>query len=413
MPPQRSLLRTRDFGLIWSGQVVSQIGDGLNRVALLWFVYELTGSALKTATIGLLQTAPPLLLGPLIGVYLDRLPKKPVMIGVDLLRAALIVLIPALYALDALTLERLYLLVFLMAVVSTVFGPALAAAVPLLVRPARLTEANALIQSTANIGILLGPLVSGLGIAWIGVQHVLYVDAATFLISAFCLAPLHLREIPRSAPTGRASVARDLLAGFRFVFVQQPRVLLLMVTATFYSPATSAFVFLLPVVGKEILQLGPVTLGWLWSTLGVGMLLASLWLARRGRGQRENVEERLRMLARALVIGGMAVGALSAVERPLIAAGLVAVIGASTALFTPVAWAMVQEVTPAPLLGRVLTTFSTAAMASAMAGMAAFGWAAETFGPARTLGAVATVLLLAALVTAGFSRRVPWQPALA
>ena len=80
------LLRTKDFGFLWAGQAVSQIGDGLNKVALLWFVYELTGSAFKMTVIGLLQTIPPLAFGPLIGIYLDRLPKKMVMIVVDLLR---------------------------------------------------------------------------------------------------------------------------------------------------------------------------------------------------------------------------------------------------------------------------------------------------------------------------------------
>lgn len=410
MAPDRSLLRARDFGLVWSGQVISQIGDGLNRVALLWFVYELTGSALKTATIGLLQTVPPLVLGPLIGVYLDRLPKKAVLIGVDLLRAAMIVLIPALYAFDALTLERLYLLVFLIAVVSTVFGPALSAAVPRLVPPARLTEANALIQSTANLGVLLGPLVSGLGIAWLGVQYVLYVDAATFLISAICLAPIRLRGDAAAAGPRCATVAQDLLTGFRFIFLQQRTVLLLMVTAALYSLATSAFVFLLPVFARDLLRLGPVMLGWLWSMLGAGMLAASLWLARRGRPGRVELDERLWMMAKALLVGGMAVGALSAVEQPLVAAALVAVVGASTALFTPVAWAMLQEITPVGLLGRVFTTFSTGAMAAAMVGMAGFGWAADAFGPAHTLGAVAMVLLLTAVVTAGFSRRMPWHP---
>ena len=70
------LIKTRDFGLLWWGQATSQIGEGLNKVALLWFVYELTGSAMKMTMVGLLQTIPPLLFGPLIGVYLDRLPKK-------------------------------------------------------------------------------------------------------------------------------------------------------------------------------------------------------------------------------------------------------------------------------------------------------------------------------------------------
>src|SRR5687767_13685072 len=74
------LIRTRDFGLLWWGQMTSQIGEGLNKVALLWFVYSLTGSALKMTIVGLIQTIPPLLLGPMIGVYLDRLPKKTVMV---------------------------------------------------------------------------------------------------------------------------------------------------------------------------------------------------------------------------------------------------------------------------------------------------------------------------------------------
>ncbi|NJL18118.1 MAG: MFS transporter [Nitrospira sp.] len=72
----RPLLLTRDFGLVWSGQLISQIGDGVSKLALLWFVYAVTGSPLKTSVIGLLQTIPPIVLGPIIGVYVDRLPKR-------------------------------------------------------------------------------------------------------------------------------------------------------------------------------------------------------------------------------------------------------------------------------------------------------------------------------------------------
>src|SRR6185295_14238171 len=193
---------------------------GLNKVALLWFVYELTGSALKTTMVGLLQTLPPLVLGPLIGVYLDRWPKKQVMIWVDLVRTVMVGLIPLLYALDALSLERLYLLVFVTAIFSAVFGPALASAVPLIVPRARLTGANALLQTTTTIGVLVGPAVSGLGIALIGAQNVLYVNAGTFLISVLCLLPIRVREIKLApgGPTRHAPLLTELLAGFRFVF---------------------------------------------------------------------------------------------------------------------------------------------------------------------------------------------------
>src|SRR3982750_2826848 len=86
---ERHLLLTRDFGLVWWGQLISQVGDGVTKLALLWFVYSITGSPIKTTVIGMLQTIPPIVFGPLIGVYLDRLPRKPVLIITDLLRALL------------------------------------------------------------------------------------------------------------------------------------------------------------------------------------------------------------------------------------------------------------------------------------------------------------------------------------
>jgi DHA3 family macrolide efflux protein-like MFS transporter len=404
------LLKTRSVGLLFSGQAVSQIGDSMNKVALLWFVYELTGSAFKMTVIGLLQTIPPLVFGPLIGVYLDRMKKKPVMIWVDLIRTGLVMLIPLLYAMEALTLERLYVLVFATSIVSTVFGPALASAVPLLVPRAHLTAANALVQSTTNIGLLIGPAVSGVGIAMIGAHNVLYLDAATFLVSALCLMPIRLHETLQACAglSDRATILQDLLVGFRFVFVQHRTVLLLMLTAALYSLGASAFVFLLPVFATQLLDASPVVLGWLWSSLGIGMLAASAWLAWINQGDLQN---RLRLISAALAVGAVAVCTLGMLQAPVMAAALIIVFGGSTAVFTPVVWAMLQELTPKPLLGRVFTTFSAGAMASAMAGMAGFGWVADTVGPAASLVGIGVLLLCTATVAAAFSRRHPDTPA--
>ena len=400
------LLKTRSFGLLFSGQAVSQIGDSMNKVALLWFVYDLTGSAFKMTVIGLLQTIPPLVFGPLIGVYLDRMKKKPVMIWVDLIRMVLVMLVPLLYAMEILTLERLYMLVFVTSVVSTVFGPALASAVPLLVPRAQLTSANALIQGTNNIGLLIGPAVGGMSIALIGAPNVLWLNAATFMVSALCLMPIRLHETmqARVRLADRATILQDLLAGFRFVFVQHRTVLLLMLTAALYSLGASAFVFLLPVFATQLLDASAVELGWLWSSLGIGMVAASVWLARINHG---DLQHRLRLIAAALAVGAVAVCTLGMLQAPVMAAALIIVFGGSTAVFTPVVWAMLQELTPEPLLGRVFTTFSTGAMASAMAGMAGFGWAADAIGPAASLVGIGVLLLCTATVAAAFSRRHP------
>src|SRR5688572_5414304 len=400
--PGWQLLKERDFSLLFWGQMTSQIGDSLNRVALLWFVYQLTGSAMKMVMIGLLQTIPPLVLSPLIGVYLDRANKKTVMVWVDILRSALVLLIPLLYAFDQLTLERLYAAVFLLAVVSTIFGPALSASVPRLVRRDQLTAANALLQTTTNTGLLIGPLISGVGIALIGSQNVLYVDAVTFFVSALCLIGIRMRPLDKTQlEKGRGTWTQELLAGIRFVYLEQT-VLVLMVTAALYSLAASAFAFMLPVFAEQNLSAGALEVGALWSALGAGMLATSTWLASLSQG---DLHGRFTLIFRSMAVGGVAMCGLSMLTAPLIAGALILIIGGSTALFMPIVWGVLQEVTPAPLLGRVFTTFSTGSMASAMAGMAGFGWAADTMGPHVSLLGIGFVLLCTACIAALSCRR--------
>jgi MFS family permease len=238
----------------------------------------------------------------------------------------------------------------------------------------------------------------------VGAHNVLYLDAATFLVSAICLMPIRLHETlqPRERLVGGITILQDLLVGFRFVFVQHRPVLLLMFTATLYSLGASAFVFLLPVFATQLLDASSVELGWLWSSLGIGMLAASAWLTRIKQGDFQN---RLRLISAALAVGAVAVCVLGVLEAPVMAALLIVVFGGSTAVFTPIVWAMLQELTPEHLLGRVFTTFSTGAMASAMAGMATFGWIADTAGPAASLVGIGLLLLSTATVAAAISRR--------
>jgi len=397
--PGWQLLSTWNFGLLWSSQVISQIGDGLTKVALLWFVYQLTGSALKMTVVGVLQTLPPFLLGPLIGVYLDRSPKKPLMIRVDLIRTFLIPLIPLLYALGALTLTRLYLIVFLIAIVSTAFGPALVSVVPTLVQPSQLTAANALIQTTAHIGVLVGPAASGLMITLIGTQNVLYLDAVTFLFSALCLLLIHVQ--PGTAASGPSTpinpIGQDLLAGIRFI--QHRPILPLFLTTVLYILGTSSFVLLLPVFATVQWGASPVWLGWLWSAWGAGMLMASAGLVC---GKPKETYERLRILMGALTIGGLAISGLSLLHSPLAALVLVPLVGVSSALFTPLLWSLLQELTPHHLLGRVFTMMDAAAMAASTVGMAIFGWATDTLGTSISLVTIGLMLLGTATVMRGY-----------
>ena len=142
----RQLLRDRSVRWLYAGQIISQVGDGVSKVALLWFVYAMTDSALKMSLIGVLQTIPPLLFGPFAGVLLDRIDKRRAMIVIDVVRTGVLSSIPILYAMGWLSLPVLYVLVFVIAMFSMAFGPALNATLPLIVQKDQLTRINALMQ---------------------------------------------------------------------------------------------------------------------------------------------------------------------------------------------------------------------------------------------------------------------------
>lgn len=400
----RPLLLTRDFGLVWSGQLISQIGDGVSKLALLWFVYAVTGSPLKTSVIGLLQTIPPIVLGPVIGVYVDRLPKKLLLIVSDLLRALLIGLIPCLIPVESFTVSVLYLLVLLHAIATAVFGPALTAAVPAIVPKTQFTAANALLQGTTSLGIIFGPALSGLGIAAYGSQEVLCLNAATYVVSAGCLMLVRFAgpvstELSAGPPS---TLLQDLAEGLRYSIVARPVFLLLTGIAALYTLGTSALTALFPVFARKLFDLGPVEVGYLWSALGAGLLMTSiglLWVTDW------TLEGRTRVIVGTSALSGVATGALIWTPDPYQAGVLMGLIGVGMGAFTPIAWGIIQELAPRHMIGRILGLYGTGAMIAAIVGISAFGWVTEREGPETGLLGIGLVLLLTGMAAGRISRR--------
>lgn len=399
------LIFTRNFGLVWLSQLVSQVGDGISNLALLWFVYSITGSPVKTTVIGLLHTIPPIVFGPFIGVYVDRLPKKLFLVGSNTLRAVLIGMIPCAIQTDAFTVNLLYVLVLLDAVAMAMLGPALTSSIPLIVPRAQFTAANALIQSTTSLGIVLGPAVSGLGIAMFGSQEVLCLNAITYAVSATCLGLVRLETARLSSGKTRAdgSALHDLMEGLAFVMIKQRFILLLIATAACYGFGASALTTLFPVFARKLLGLGPVEVGYLWSALGVGLLVMSLTLLRFSSW---NVSDRTGIIVKASLASALAIGAIVwTKDLPLVGLLMIA-IGGGLGAFTPIAWGVVQELTPAAMVGRVLGLYNAGAMIAAISGISAFGWITERFGESTGVAGIAATFLLTAFLGGWLSRSV-------
>lgn len=397
----RPLLLTRDFGLVWSGQLISQIGDGISKLALLWFVYAVTGSPLKTSVIGLLQTIPPIVLGPIIGVYVDRLPKKVLLVTSDLLRALLIGLIPCLIPVESFTVSLLYVLVLMHAIATAVFGPALTAAVPAFVPKTQFTAANALLQGTTSLGIIFGPALSGLGIAAYGSQEVLCLNAATYVISAVFLMLVRFTN-PASTALARtpSTIGQDFIEGLRYG-MKQRGILILTGTAALYTFGTSALSALFPVFARKLLGLGPIEVGYLWSALGVGLLLTSIGLLWATDWM---IKDRMRLIMAASALTAVALCALTWTADPYVAGIFMGLVGCGMGAFTPIAWGILQELAPNRVIGRVLSLYGTGAMTAAIGGISAFGWITELHGPKTGLLGIGLVLMVTALVASWMSR---------
>ena len=254
-----------------------------------------------------------------------------------------------------------------------------------------------------SIGIIVGPALSGVGIATMSSQEVLCVNAVSYVISALCF--LFIR-FPRTeaVPAGGGSLAgtmRDVVEGFQYVLHRQRVILMLIGAASMYTFATSAFSTLFPVFGKKLLDLGPIEVGYLWSAFGVGLLLVSLGLVSLSSW---SLPKRIQLMAVSSFISGLTLLGLLFTSNRLVAAALMVIIGMGAGTLTPVAWGVLQEISPTTLLGRVLAIYNLGAMTSAIAGMTIFGWVTQEFGERPSVFGIGVGLFLSAMVSMRVAR---------
>lgn len=181
-----TVLRQRNFTLLWCGQLVSIAGDWAVLIALPFYVYSLTGSTLATGGMFIIETLPRVLIGSVAGVFVDRWDYRRTMIVSDLVRAAL--LLPLLAVRSFSDLWIVYLVALVQATVSQFFVPAENALLPRLVSTDHLVTANSLNSLGQQVARLLAPPLGGVFMASLGLHSVVWFDSATFLLSAILIA---------------------------------------------------------------------------------------------------------------------------------------------------------------------------------------------------------------------------------
>jgi Na+/melibiose symporter-like transporter len=273
-------LRHRDFRLLWIGQAVSLLGDGIYLVAIAWLVYDISNEPGALAIVGFAWTLPQVAGLLLAGVLTDRFERRRLMVIADLVRLASISVIAALALADAAELWHLVVLVVFYGFGEALFQPAFTAIVPDVVPREELLQANALKELMEPIGLrFAGPALGGLLIAVFDVGVAFVLDAATFAVSAVAVSLMSRQPPPREAA---GSMRSDLLEGFAYVRANAWLWATLVGAALFLFLTFGPFEVLLPYIIRNDLGGDADTFGLVLAAGGLGSILAALTLSRTG-----------------------------------------------------------------------------------------------------------------------------------
>jgi MFS family permease len=274
-------LREREFRKLWVAMCVSLLGDGAFLVAVAWQVYELSNTPTAMSVVGIAMTVPTILFLLLGGVASDRLDRRRIMIGADLLRAVAGMALAGLALTGVLEVWHVAVLAAVYGTGAAFFAPAFDAVVPDIVPAERLAQANALDQLVRPLVFrMAGPALGGLLVAAGGAGVVFALDSASFLFSAAVLALVRVRAEPAEAPAPARSVVGDLTEGWRFV---RGRAWL---WATFASAAVAYLCFmgpvevLLPYLVKNELDGSARDLGMVFAAGGIGSVACALTMGQ-------------------------------------------------------------------------------------------------------------------------------------
>jgi MFS family permease len=386
-----------DFGRFWLGQSVSNLGSSFTMFALPLLVFKLTGSPINLGLTTAAEFVPYLLFGLVIGAWVDRVDRKRLMVATDLARAAVIATIPLLAAADALSVGWVYAVAFCSATLTIAFDAAEFAAIPSLVPSGDdLVSANGRVQASYSAAQIAGPLLAGLLITMAPVQQVLWVDAASFLVSAGMLL-LISTTFNSALPEGeeRRAIRQEVVDGLRYVLghpvlraISAMMALINLVGATVYTQ--------LVVFAKHQLDASDSRVALLYAAGSAGVVLLSL----AAGPVRRRLSFSVAALG-ALLVDGLLTVVLAATRWYWAALVLWAAISGLGIFFNINTGSLRQQIVPNHLLGRVISIAGVLAWSAIPVGALVGGWAVERTGSvALVYGVIGALVALLALAFA-------------
>lgn len=387
--PDLGPLQERNFRLLWLGRSTSMLGDSLGFVATAFAVLAISGSGTDLGLVVATYSASSVTFLLIGGVVADRLPRRAVMIGADVVRGLAQLLLAVTVLGGTATLPLFVVVAFVSGSATGFFQPASTALVPQAVTAERLQQGNAMLNLSGSTAQLAGPVLSGILVATIGAGWVFAIDAVSFGISAAALSALRLRPMPRGE---HGSFLADFVAGWREV-VKRPWLPPALVTFTFINLAFAGFLVLGPITMAESYD-GARDWGFVVAMFGLGGLIGG-GTALRWRPARPLIAVFL-----LLALNPLRLFVLSAAPPLLVVLVFVLVASAAMALGDTLWHTTLQRQVPSRSLSRVSSFDWMVSLAFFPIGAALAGPIADAFGASNAMllfAIVATVPCLLVL----------------
>ncbi|MER5476735.1 MFS transporter [Streptomyces sp. NPDC002734] len=403
-----SSLRIRNYRLFFTGQVVSNIGTWMQRIAQDWLVLSLTGSSTAVGVTTALQFLPMLLLGLYGGLLVDRLPKRPTLLVTQSSMAVTGLALAALDLSGHVEVWHVYVAALLVGMATVVDNPARQTFVSEMVGRGQLQNAVGLNSANFQSARLIGPAVAGVLITGMGTGWAFLINGLSFAAPLACLMLMRTCELH---PVERAPRAKgQLREGIRYVS-GRPHLYWTIVLIGFVGAFGFNFPVVLSAFAYDVFDTGAAGYSFFNILIAVGSLAGALLAARRARA-------RLRLLIGAALAFGLleVVAALS--PGLWLFAALLVPLGAFSMTLNVTANTSVQMATEPAMRGRVMSLYMMVFMGSTPIGAPLAGWATDVYGARAgfvACGAVATLSAVAvgvALARLGRLRlAVGWQGA--
>ncbi|MFF4957441.1 MFS transporter [Streptomyces sp. NPDC001222] len=385
-----SSLRVRNYRLFFLGQVVSNTGTWMQRIAQDWLVLSLTGSSTAVGVTTALQFLPMLLFGLYGGVLVDRLPKRPTLLVTQSAMGATGLVLAFLTLSGHVQVWHVYLAAFAAGLATVVDNPARQSFVSEMVGPEQLQNAVSLNSANFQSARLVGPAVAGVLITGVGTGWAFLFNGLSFLAPIAALLLMRARELHavQRAPRGKG----QLREGLHYV-AGHPELIWPIVLVGFIGTFGFNFPVWLSAYAGHVFHAGAGAYSLFNTLMALGSLTGALLAARRGTA-------RLRVLiAAAAVFGGLEVVTAGAPSLWLFAL-LMVPIGIAGLTVNVTANTAVQMGTDPAMRGRVMALFMMVFMGGTPLGAPVVGWITDTYG-ARMGFALGGLVSFAAAVTIG------------